>query len=49
MIPNTIYTVDVAKIALNKWIEDHRLVPGSKLPSDHYFQEGSPWLVHDSR
>lgn len=34
MIPNTIYTVDVAKIALNKWIEDHRLVPGSKLPSE---------------
>ncbi|MFM5840383.1 GntR family transcriptional regulator [Aeromonas rivipollensis] len=34
MIPNTIYTVDVAKIALNKWIENHRLVPGSKLPSE---------------
>ncbi|MNO97955.1 putative transcriptional regulator of 2-aminoethylphosphonate degradation [compost metagenome] len=34
MMSDTIYTVDVAKIALNKWIVDHRLEPGSKLPSE---------------
>ncbi|MNQ84560.1 putative transcriptional regulator of 2-aminoethylphosphonate degradation [compost metagenome] len=31
---NTIYTVEVAKVALDKWIADHRLAAGSKLPSE---------------